>query len=285
MDSKTLVKSLLPPILTDNLKKMMHPNNTGFWGQYNSYESALQSSKGYNFDLILEKTIQATLAVVNGKAKAERDSVLFDEPLYTYPLFAWILREALKHPKLNICDFGGALGSTYYQFKNFVGKSALDFTWSIVELEKTVSAGQRLFQNEQLQFVQNMDTVSAPHILLLSSVLQYLPKPYALFEQMLAYQPELICIERTPFWMGAGDRLTIQRVPPSIYEASYPCWLLDKQKICLLLADNGYTQVLSEIALEGVVTTGRNTCRFENLYYKKTKTSYETVEHTQNDYE
>ena len=38
-----------------------------------------------------------------------------------------------------------------------------------------------------------------------------------------------IVIDRTPFGDHETDFITVQHVPPSIYVASYPCWVFGKQ--------------------------------------------------------
>ena len=38
-------------------------------------------------------------------------------------------------------------------------------------------------------------------------------------------------IDRTPFADTEKDRITIQRVAPSIYDASYPCRILSRERI------------------------------------------------------
>ena len=58
--------------------------------------------------------------VKNGEAVYERDSVLFDEIQYSWGLLAGLEKAALEHDgKLCVLDFGGSLGSTYYQNKQF----------------------------------------------------------------------------------------------------------------------------------------------------------------------
>jgi hypothetical protein len=40
----------------------------------------------------------------------------------------------------------------------------------------------------------------------------------------------LIVVDRTTFHELPADRLTVQRVPPVIYAASYPAWILSHSK-------------------------------------------------------
>jgi len=63
----------------------------GYRGNYASWANAQQVSTGYNSDLILEKVKDALLKVKRGEAVYERDSVLFDEVQYSWPLLAGLV--------------------------------------------------------------------------------------------------------------------------------------------------------------------------------------------------
>jgi putative methyltransferase (TIGR04325 family) len=74
----------------------------------------VEASTGYDSEIILEKTRDALLKVKNGEAAYERDSVLFDEIQYAWPLLTslmWVAAQAKGI--LNVLDFGGSLGTTY----------------------------------------------------------------------------------------------------------------------------------------------------------------------------
>jgi len=58
-------------------------------------------------------------------------------------------------------------------------------------------------------------------------VLQYIPYPYALLETIIKNRFEHIIIDRTPFLQRGGDRIAVQKVPPEIYDASYPVWFFN----------------------------------------------------------
>jgi len=63
--------------------------------------------------------------------------------------------------------------------------------------------------------------------LLLSCCLPYLEKPYEILKQLLELRIPYLVIDNTYFNYRNRDRICLQRVPPSIYKASYPCWFLD----------------------------------------------------------
>lgn len=124
----------------------------GWKGSFDSWEAAQLQSSGYDADNILQQVRTASLRVKRGEALFERDSVLFNEREYCWELLAALMWIAARHNgSLNIIDFGGSLGSTYYQYKCFFSllKSVL---WNIVEQPNFVGEGKRLFENESLKF-------------------------------------------------------------------------------------------------------------------------------------
>ena len=82
------------------------------------------------------------------------------------------------------------------------------------------------------------------NVLLLSCVLQYIEKPYELLDFILKNDFEAILIDRTPF-SKTNEKIKLQVVPPSIYEASYPCWFFDELKFITYFESNNYNVVES----------------------------------------
>ena len=146
--------------------------------------------------------------------------------------------------KVKVCDFGGSLGSTYYQNKKFLDKFD-DVSWSVVEQIHFVDVGKKEFQDERLKFYNSVDECvknEKSNILILASVLQYIEKPYELLDEILKNRFEYILIDRTPF-SKADERITLQIVPPQIYEASYPCRFFNKQLFMEYFERKGYSAI------------------------------------------
>jgi putative methyltransferase (TIGR04325 family) len=195
-----------------------------FKGNYATWEEARKESGGYDSEQILTKVRGSLLKVKNGEAVYERDSVLLLAALL------WIVSQ--KGNRLNLVDFGGSLGSTYYQNRKFLSHLGA-VRWSIVEQRRFVECGKRDFEDDRLKFYEDLETCvrdQRPDAILLSSVLQYLEQPYALLEKVLSLGFEFILIDRTPLLEKGDDRITVQKVPPEIYEASYPAWFFNREK-------------------------------------------------------
>lgn len=206
----------------------------GYSGDYSYWSEALASCSGYDAAIILEKVKESLLKVKAGQAVYERDSVLFDTIQYSWPLLAGLLRAASNNNnRLSVLDFGGSLGSSYYQNKDFL--SVLDdLRWCIVEQKHFVECGKQYFEDENLRFYYDIPSCLAEgkiNVVILSSVLPYIEKPYELIDTIVDYEIDCIIVDRTPILLSGGsDRLTIQKVPPYIYKASYPAWFFNKAK-------------------------------------------------------
>lgn len=239
---KPLIKQLLPPFLVILIKKIKG-NQYGWFGDYKSWEEAKSQTTGYNETKIINKVKESLLKVKNGTAIYERDGVIFDEIQYSWPVLSGLLLAAgTSKGEINVLDFGGSLGSTYFQnkkFLNFMPK----LSWNIVEQEEFVRIGKSEFANNILSFYSEINECikeKNPNVLLLSSVLQYLEKPYNTLNQLLEHRFDFIIMDRTMFTNGGRDVIKIQNVPPSIYEASYPCWMLSENKFIEYISHKGY---------------------------------------------
>lgn len=205
-----------------------------FEGDYKSWSEASANAGAYSELNILEKCAQALLKVKNGEAVHERDSVLFDKIEYSWPLLSGLLRAALDNAgELHVLDFGGSLGSTYFQNRVFL--RGIPVLWSIVEQEGFVSRGRELFQDQRLRFFYALEEAvkSDPkiNVCVISSTLPYLPDPYSFIAQLLKFNFEYIIVDRTYFIDGEKDRLVVQHVPEFIYKAHYPAWFFSEKRL------------------------------------------------------
>ena len=227
---KQNIKTLLPPLLLDFYKKV----NTkyGYFGDYNNWQAAQKYTTSFEDNAILDKIKDSINKFLNGQAVFERDSIIYEEPQYSWQLLTTLLYIAAQKENINILDFGGSLGSTYFTHKKFLPKN-ISYNWSVVELEKFVVYGKKYFEDSQLKFYLNIDEAmnhNSFDIIALSGVICYLDKPYQFLEHLINKKFEYIFIDRTLFF-ESNDRITIQKVHPSIYNANNSCWVFNKKKM------------------------------------------------------
>jgi putative methyltransferase (TIGR04325 family) len=158
---KNFIKFFIPPvflILKKEFcqllarKKYKQQEFFGWTGNYASWNEAKKNSSGYEANNIVLKVQQAINKVKSGEMAYERDSVVFDKIVYSWPILSGLLWVAnLNGGKLHVCDFGGSLGSTYFQNKNFLN-SIQFMRWNIVEQKNFVDTGKKYFEDKTLQY-------------------------------------------------------------------------------------------------------------------------------------
>lgn len=100
--------------------------------------------------------------------------------------------------------------------------------WHVVEQSQFVEAGQAEFENKSLKFFATIEQAWAagpPDLVLLSSVLQYLEKPFEFLAGIAARDPRFILVDRTPVLVEGLERIVVETGRPDIYTKSYPCRL------------------------------------------------------------
>lgn len=232
--TRKILKQIVPKPLVKMIRKLKKTTEFAWFTPYPSWEEAKKASTGYDAQNILEECKNALLKVRDGEAVYERDSVIFDEIQYSWGLLAGLQKAALaNNNELCIIDFGGSLGSTYYQNKKFL-QDVKKITWCIVEQPHFVETGKQFFENEDLKFYSNIEDClkeQKPNVLILSSVLQYLENPYEWVDKFISYQIPFIIFDRTAIVIDHKDMICLQHVPAEIHEASYPCWFFNKEKL------------------------------------------------------
>jgi putative methyltransferase (TIGR04325 family) len=260
---RQLLKQFLPPFAKRLLK---YDFRYGWHGDYRSWEEALRHTTGYNQPGILERVRSSALKVKNGEVAYERDAITYGKAPVYYPVLTALLYAAsCNNNKLTVLDCGGSLGTLYYQHRGFL-TNVSELHWCIVEQPNFVEAGQKEFADHQLQFYFNVKEAIAAHrpdIVIFESSLQYFPDIYAALRELMPYKIPFFFVDRIAFAPGESDRLTIQKVPPAFYDASYPCWFPSKAKFLKTMSeqyeligsfDSGFTlQVgMQELKYEGM---------------------------------
>lgn len=273
MKLKEFLKQLVPPLLTDAYRRLRYGARKpeyGYFGDYRDWKAALADSSGYDSAAVFDKVFAALSLVRDKKAVYERDSVLFDRIHYAWPLLSglmWIA--ALKGSRLNVVDYGGSLGSTYFQNEAFL-KGLACVRWSVIEQPRFVECGKKHFEDGRLKFYGDLRScveAERPDAIILSSVIEYLPDPYGLIGEIIKDGFEFVIIDRTIFF-DEPDRITVQKVPPYIYDASYPCRIFNRKKFLGVFAPH-YDLVADFEALGGKTSIGGTPAAHEGFIFRR----------------
>lgn len=232
MTLRETLRELTPPLLQRAVRRV-RGGGLRFEGDYPDWDSAQRASGGYDAGEIVRRVFEAERQVKEGKAADARDGVLFDQVQFSLPVMAALARAAqARGDGLRVLDFGGAFGGLYRQFRAFGLRTRVE--WTVVEQPAYVDLGAQHFQTGELRFSASLEDALADapaDVLLLSSVLQYLPAPHALMRRFADWGPAQVVIDRTPCSALARDILAVQQVPADIYRASYPCWIFSRERL------------------------------------------------------
>jgi putative methyltransferase (TIGR04325 family) len=199
-------------------------------GVFDSWEEARKRSAGYEDPNIASACLNAARQVRDGKAIWERDSVLMPRFQYSWPVVAELLRVRVALGHLSVLDFGGGFGSSYHQFKSFAG-SVSSLNWIVAEQEHIATNGASEFSTDELRFTTGLTNIrnQAIDVVLLSSVLQYLPDATNVLKSLQSLGARSIVIDRTP--IGSRSFYSVQHVPSSIYRAAYPIHVFSRDEL------------------------------------------------------
>jgi putative methyltransferase (TIGR04325 family) len=238
-----MLKNLLPPYLTrfarycrTAVRSWAHADEQiGFKYGFKDYDASVNFVKslgfsGYQEQDFIEKLTSAARNVRDGESPYERDSVVFSSPQHSWPLVASLLISINGRNIISVLDYGGGLGTTYWQNRSFLVSKKVKISWTILEQEALVKIGRDEFINEELNFLYELDEVKErPDIVIFGSSLCYLPAPYDVMKKIFKLGPKFIVLDRTPFVLGRDDLFAVQFVPANIYRAALPIVSLSEE--------------------------------------------------------
>jgi putative methyltransferase (TIGR04325 family) len=199
---------------------LIRPNRLPLVGRYKSFQEASKACSGYSDSAVLEKVAGAVIEVLDGNARYERDGTVFSS-LPNQLMIRSVLLDIASQGDA-ILDFGGGLGGTYINHRDILPPAVKFY---VVEQPTFVMKGRDISQEYHLpiSFFESIgDLPFSPRIVILSSVLQYLPDFRVVLSSILDLLPQYIVIDRTMFSNDTSWKLQVNR---DYYEStvSYPC--------------------------------------------------------------
>lgn len=205
-------------------------------GPYDSYEEAAQRSSGYESKVILDKVYKAVVDVLEGNFAYERDGTAFAmRP--SIDNLRRLLSAFLKENDV-VVDFGGGFGGSFINNRDLFRDSN---SYIVVEQSNFVEAGRELSKKYGLpiQIIDNLCYLPVkPDIIILSSVLQYIPNAEQVLRKVAELMPRLIIVDRTAFAPNNSSPKWWMQVEPAYYQVpiSYPNRPLPLEVILNLLS-------------------------------------------------
>ena len=232
-----------------------------FEGPFKSWDKAKRYSRGYNDKKILEKVITAVKFCQKNKNFFERDGTVIKDKKYPKKIINF-LNKKYKGKTLNVLDYGGSLGSFYFQNIKKLN-SIKKVSWSIVEQKSYVDTGNKIFKKKKISFFNNLDFVLkkfVPNVVLFSNSLQYIKNYEKILNKIFKISSvKHIIVDRLIVTKNNKNLIFIQKNPKHHNYTSYPIVFFSK-KIFLNIFKNSFTMCLSSLSYIP-----------ESLYVKKNK--------------
>jgi putative methyltransferase (TIGR04325 family) len=193
---------------------------------YTTWQSAEKVCKRYDDADVVKTFTDAALAIGNGDGVYDRDGKVHASFSENAHLIAALRHVSNTQGQLQVLDFGGALGSMYRQHRWSLDKFS-NFTWCVVDQERFVETGRRLFTSNKLKFEPTIPQAVAtyqPNIAVMSNILQRIENPFDVLNEMAKSNITYLFIDRTPVITASNNRITRVTLPALKEEGCFPTW-------------------------------------------------------------
>jgi len=261
MRIREIAKLALPPIILMGMRKVRSLSRVqtirpAFEGPVSSWAEAERQSDGWDAQVILDKTLDVSLKVKRGDIVFQQDTVVYDRIRYSDTILAFLtLVASANDGAINIVDFGGSLGTNFFQNRHVL-KTCMEggnCAWSIIERKAIVNFGRKHFQNEILRFFETVDEArrvlrTLPRSVLFSGSLQCLENPYFILDQVIGAGVDLLAFDRLLCSPIQEHEIYIQNPDPHrYYAASYPVWCFSRTKFIEYLGARSF-ELIAELS-------------------------------------
>jgi len=244
---RSIARRILPPRAVAAVQILFKRQFITYSRPYDSWAAAKRDATGYDDPAILQAVRKSASAVKEGRAAFEYGSLAYEEIAFRWPLLACLLHVALqRYPlsgrPLHILDFGGSLGSVYFQHRMFLERLPSLF-WSIVEQPHFVQCGNAEFADERLRYFGTISEASARapiECAIFSGSLEYLDMPYDVLAQIAALGSTYLILDRMHISNARDDQIMVQTVKRPGWGATLAIRYLARQKLLVHLDSIGY---------------------------------------------
>ncbi|MFZ0607368.1 MAG: methyltransferase, TIGR04325 family [Xanthobacteraceae bacterium] len=214
-------------------------------GPLASWDAAAKRATGWNSPAIAEKALAAALKVRDGAAAFERDSRPYDRIVYSPGVLAALLLAAARHRTLNVIDFGGGLGSNYYQHRKLLcALPGPPVSWNVVERAALAKVGAAQFQTPELRFHADLAEVRTDDaVLLFTGSLQYVADAFGLLERAVR-DIDIVAIDRLYVSAASDHAAFVQHLDSRRFGlVTLPMWCFAKTALIGWFEARGFALV------------------------------------------
>lgn len=238
---RILLKQTLPLFLYKKIKERRSPIKYKYG--FKNWSEAKSASIGYSEGSILQKVSSQTVLMIESNSGWVRDGFYFNDVQINHEILSFLALHSARLQSLRVIDFGGGLGTTYFQNRNILEKFGIKVCWNVIEQPNFVAEGKLVLESiPNLHFFETLNeaSITSSDIVIFSSVLEYLEHSYQFLEEImnLEFKPLGILIDRSPIDLIDKDRYVVQDVDQSIHQARLPLRILGQDKILEILSSD-----------------------------------------------
>lgn len=240
---RVALRLLTPPIVW-RLAGRLRPR-ARLDGPFPSWDAATARATGWDSPILTELALSAALKVKQGAAAFERDSRPRDRIVYSPTVLAALLLAAARYRELNVIDFGGALGSNYYQnIKLIRALAGTPVSWNVVERPVLAKLGAEQFQTDELHFHDDLAALRRERaVLLFTGSLQYVADAFGLLEDAVR-GIDIVALDRFYVAPAADHAVYVQHLDPRRFGAlTLPMWCFAQTALIGWFATRGFVLV------------------------------------------
>jgi putative methyltransferase (TIGR04325 family) len=202
---------------------------------------AKSASNGYSENSILEKISYGTRRMLSDNSGWVRDGFLFREVQINYEILSILALQASESHSVRVIDFGGGLGTTFFQNRKILERFGIEVCWNIIEQPHFVKEGKKILDSiTNLHFFETLEesAIGSRDLVVFSGVLEYLENPYSFLEKTvgLEVKPRGVLIDRSPIDLFNSEKFAVQSVDDSIHKAKLPLQILSQERIVEILS-------------------------------------------------
>jgi len=234
---KAALKMLMPPILWQAAhrirSRMARKSPPVFEGPFASWADAVSASnsEGWDSPSVLNKTLDAALKVRDGLAEFQQDSVVMTDIIYSPTILAFLCLILSRYDSVNVLDFGGQLGTNYFQNRRILRSlGSIPTIWNIVETEAFARLGKQHLQSDELRFFPSIREAPILNAVLFSGSLQYVSNPFEILEFIINAGATIIALDRVALHSDPDHTIFVQHAP-GIYGASFAVWQFSRDAL------------------------------------------------------
>jgi putative methyltransferase (TIGR04325 family) len=243
LNARGALRLLTPPVVWQLARRLRR--RPRLEGPFVSWDVAAERATGWDSPRITELALAAALKVKNGTAAFERDSRTYDRIIYSPTILAALLLAVARYRRLNVIDFGGGLGSNYFQNVKMIRALAeTPISWNVIERPALAKIGAEQFQTVELRFHAEFAAARLENaVLLFTSSLQYVPDAFGFLEEAIR-GIDIVALDHVLVSADKNHAIFLQHLDPRRFgKVTLATWCFAKDALIGWFAARGFVLV------------------------------------------